>query len=133
MSLIKSLKKKKLFFSIFFLANLQDISKVQIIKIFGELPKFRKGQKSKLLKSQSDFFLPIFFGFTPSFFFFFLGGGGGGQSFFSKFLIKNFIFFLNSKSRFEKFEDFFNFKMSFTHSFTDFFSVGSSSLTVDSQ
>ena len=67
--------KKNFFFSNFFLATLQDICKLQIIKIFGDHQKFLKDQKSKggilrseyfskiskLLTSQSVFiFLPIF-------------------------------------------------------------------------
>ena len=47
----KPLKKKH-----FFLANLQDISKFQIIKIFGEPQNFVKGQNSKGSIHRSKYF-----------------------------------------------------------------------------
>ena len=98
--------KEKFFFQTFFLANLQDIFKIQIIKILGEPQKFLKGQKSKGRIQRSKHFPQIskffnskcFHWFCPFFswpyFFYILNP----KVFFSKFLNQIYIFFLNSKS-----------------------------------
>ena len=90
----KPLKKK--LFKFVFLANLQDVSKFQIIKIFGETQKFLEGQKSKgriqgskyfpqlskHLESQSFYFFAIFFKFWGEPKFYWLCPKFLGQSFF---------------------------------------------------